>query len=45
MGCIYYHKNKINKNMYIGQSINNFDTLIYTRWGKHGQGYRGNSRF
>ena len=45
MGCIYYHKNKINGHMYIGQSICNSTYVEYGRWGTHGQGYRTNSYF
>ena len=45
MGCIYYHKNKINGHMYIGQSIYNSTYVKYGRWGVHGQGYRTNSYF
>ena len=45
MGCIYYHKNKINGHMYIGQSICNSTYVKYGRWGVHGQGYRTNSYF
>lgn len=45
MGCIYYHKNKINDHMYIGQSIYNSTYVKYGRWGVHGQGYRTNSYF
>ena len=45
MGCIYYHKNKINGHMYIGQSIYSSTYVKYGRWGVHGQGYRTNSYF
>lgn len=45
MGCIYYHKNKINGHMYIGQSICEPGTIKYGRWGVNGQGYRANKYF
>ena len=45
MGCIYYHKNKINGYMYIGQSRYNSDYIKYSRWGVHGQGYKANKYF
>ena len=45
MGCIYYHKNKINGHMYIGQSVCNSTNVKYGRWGKYGQGYKSNKYF
>lgn len=45
MGCIYYHKNKINGHMYIGQSKCNSDYIKYGRWGANGQGYKANKYF
>lgn len=45
MGCIYYHKNKINGHMYIGQSKCNSDYIKYGRWGVNGQGYKANKYF
>ena len=45
MGCIYYHKNKINGHMYIGQSVCNSTNVKYGRWGLHGQGYKSNKYF
>ena len=45
MGCIYYHKNKINGYMYIGQSKCNSDYIKYGRWGANGQGYKANKYF
>lgn len=45
MGCIYYHKNKVNGHMYIGQSKCNSDYIKYGRWGANGQGYKSNKYF
>lgn len=45
MGCIYYHKNKINGAMYIGQSIAEPETIVSKRWGLNGEGYKNSSFF
>lgn len=45
MGCVYYHKNKINGHMYIGQSKCEPGTIKYGRWGANGQGYKANKYF
>ena len=45
MGCIYYHKNKINGHMYIGQSVFEPHSIISNRWGTVGQGYESCSYF
>lgn len=44
MGCIYYHKNKINGHMYIGQSVSNSNKINSNRW-RDGKGYRDQTKF